>query len=61
MARNSDDASSMGSQFFMVYRDSTIPNDSAGGYTVLGKVVSGLDVLQKVAAAGVQAGTPRRR
>jgi peptidyl-prolyl cis-trans isomerase B (cyclophilin B) len=57
MARNSDDASSMGSQFFMVYRDSTIPNDSAGGYTVLGKVVSGLDVLQKVAAAGVQAGT----
>lgn len=57
MARSQNDASSMGSQFFLVYRDSTIPDDAAGGYTVLGTVVSGLDVLQQVAAAGVQEGT----
>jgi len=57
MARSQNDANSMGSQFFLVYRDSTIPNDAAGGYTVLGKVVKGLDVLQKVAEAGVQEGS----
>lgn len=57
MARSQNDASSMGSQFFLVYRDSTIPDDAAGGYTVLGKVVNGLDVLQKVAEAGVQEGS----
>lgn len=57
MARSQDDATSMGSQFFLVYRDSTIPDDAAGGYTVLGTVVSGLDVLQKVAEAGVQEGS----
>lgn len=57
MARSQNDANSMGSQFFLVYRDSTIPDDAAGGYTVLGKVVNGLDVLQKVAEAGVQEGS----
>jgi peptidyl-prolyl cis-trans isomerase B (cyclophilin B) len=37
-----------GSQFFLVYEDSALdPN-----YTVFGRVVSGLDVLRKVAAAG---------
>jgi len=34
-----------GSQFFIVYKDSTIPSDAAGGYTVLGKITSGLDSL----------------
>jgi peptidyl-prolyl cis-trans isomerase B (cyclophilin B) len=57
MARSQNDANSMGSQFFLVYRDSTIPDDAAGGYTVIGKVTTGLDVLQKVAQAGVQEGT----
>jgi peptidyl-prolyl cis-trans isomerase B (cyclophilin B) len=37
-----------GSQFFLVYDDSTLdPN-----YTVFGRVVAGLEVLRKVAAAG---------
>ena len=56
MARASDNGSSMGSQFFLVYKDSTIPADSAGGYTVFGHITSGLDVVQAVAAAGVKGG-----
>ncbi|NMR20136.1 peptidylprolyl isomerase [Cellulomonas fimi] len=56
MARVGNDASSMGSQFFLVYEDSTIPSDQAGGYTVFGQITSGLDALQAVADAGVQGG-----
>lgn len=56
MARASGNGSSMGSQFFLVYKDSTIPADSAGGYTVFGHITSGLDVVQAVAAAGVKGG-----
>ena len=37
-----------GSQFFIVYKDTTLgPN-----YTIFGKVVSGLDIVTKVAACG---------
>ena len=37
-----------GSQFFLVYKDSPLsPN-----YTPFGQIVSGLDVVQKIAAAG---------
>ncbi|OIQ81580.1 putative bifunctional phosphatase/peptidyl-prolyl cis-trans isomerase [mine drainage metagenome] len=57
MARASGNGSSMGSQFFLVYQDSTIPADSAGGYTVFGHITSGLGVVQAVAAAGVKGGT----
>jgi peptidyl-prolyl cis-trans isomerase B (cyclophilin B) len=56
MARQQDDGESMGSQFFLVYQDSTIPSDAAGGYTVLGNITSGLDVVQAVADAGVAGG-----
>jgi peptidyl-prolyl cis-trans isomerase B (cyclophilin B) len=56
MARVGGDASSMGSQFFLVYEDSQIPSDEAGGYTVFGHVTSGLDVVTAVADAGVQGG-----
>lgn len=52
MARVPNDAASMGSQFFLVYADSTIPADSAGGYTVFGHITSGLDVLTAIADAG---------
>ncbi|MGY4642630.1 peptidylprolyl isomerase [Cellulomonas sp. URHB0016] len=52
MARVGNDGSSMGSQFFLVYEDSTIPSDSAGGYTVFGHITSGMDVLQAIADAG---------
>lgn len=57
MARTSNDGSSMGSQFFLVYEDSTIPADSAGGYTVFGHITSGMDVLQAIADAGTVEGT----
>lgn len=52
MARQSGNGSSMGSQFFLVYADSTIPSDSAGGYTVFGQITSGRDVLKAIADAG---------
>ncbi|KQY25077.1 peptidylprolyl isomerase [Cellulomonas sp. Root485] len=57
MARTGNDGSSMGSQFFLVYEDSTIPADTAGGYTVFGHITSGLDVLQAIADAGTVEGT----
>jgi peptidyl-prolyl cis-trans isomerase B (cyclophilin B) len=55
MARQGGNAKSMGSQFFLVYKDSTIPSDAAGGYTVLGQITKGLDVVNKVAAGGAAA------
>lgn len=45
-------AGTAGSQFFIVYKDTTLP----ASYTIWGTVVSGLDVVEKVAAAGVAAG-----
>lgn len=57
MARQSGNASTQGSQFFIVYDDTTIQSDAAGGYTVIGKITSGLDTLVKdVADKGVQGG-----
>ncbi|AMB58338.1 peptidylprolyl isomerase [Microterricola viridarii] len=57
MARSTNNGYSMGSQFFIVYGDTTIGSDSAGGYTVLGRVTSGLDELKKqITDAGVQGG-----
>jgi peptidyl-prolyl cis-trans isomerase B (cyclophilin B) len=57
MARQGGNAESQGSQFFVVYADSTIPSDEAGGYTVVGRVTSGLDQLQAaVIDAGVAEG-----
>ena len=43
------DPGTSGSQFFIVYKDSELPAD----YTVLGHVTQGMDVIKKVAAAGV--------
>lgn len=59
MARVGGDGASMGSQFFLVYEDSQIPSDAAGGYTVFGHITSGLDVVQAIADAGTQDGTER--
>ncbi|TFC03282.1 peptidylprolyl isomerase [Cryobacterium mannosilyticum] len=57
MARQGGNAYSMGSQFFIVYDDTTIPADAVGGYTVLGRVTSGLDrVKAEIVAAGVEGG-----
>ncbi|WP_433054138.1 peptidylprolyl isomerase [Dactylosporangium sp. CS-033363] len=43
-----------GSQFFVVYKDSDIPPD----YTVFGTVTSGMDLLDRIAAAGTTTGGP---
>lgn len=47
-----------GSQFFIVYRDTTLPP----AYTIWGKVTSGLNVVQHIASknAGVPDGSPRQ-
>jgi peptidyl-prolyl cis-trans isomerase B (cyclophilin B) len=59
MARQGGDGESMGSQFFIVYDESTIPSDAAGGYTIMGRVTSGLDVLlADIIAAGAENGDP---
>jgi peptidyl-prolyl cis-trans isomerase B (cyclophilin B) len=52
MAR-SNSPDSNGSQFFVVYKETNLPTDG-GGYTIFGKVLSGLDVVAKVAAGGSQ-------
>lgn len=58
MARVGGDAYSNGRQFFVVYEDTTIPSDAAGGYTVLGRVTSGLDTLKtSITDAGVVPGS----
>lgn len=57
MARQGGNGSSMGSQFFIVYEESSIPSDAAGGYTVFGRITSGLDELvDLVVSAGVEGG-----
>ena len=56
MARIGGDGESMGSQFFIVYDDSTIPSDAAGGYTVLGTITGGLDVVTGIADEGTKSG-----
>jgi peptidyl-prolyl cis-trans isomerase B (cyclophilin B) len=52
MARAGGDAYSNGHQFFIAFDQSTIPSDAAGGYTVIGKVTSGLDELKSTIVAG---------
>jgi peptidyl-prolyl cis-trans isomerase B (cyclophilin B) len=56
MARAGNDAYSNGHQFFIVFDQSNIPSDSAGGYTVIGKVTSGLDRLESTIFEGGIAG-----
>lgn len=56
VARTGGNANGNGTQFFVVYKDTMIPADAAGGYTVVGKVTSGLDVVTKIAAAGIKSG-----
>ncbi|WBP89869.1 peptidylprolyl isomerase [Kitasatospora cathayae] len=43
-----------GSQFFLVYKDTQLPPN----YTPFGKITGGLDVVQKIAAAGTLEGSP---
>lgn len=57
MARRGADLNSNGGQFFIVYDDSTLPV-AAGGYTLFGRVVSGMDIVDRVAEQGVDGGGP---
>jgi peptidyl-prolyl cis-trans isomerase B (cyclophilin B) len=43
-----------GSQFFIVYEDTTLPGD----YTIWGSVTSGLDIVQEIASVGTADGGP---
>lgn len=44
-----------GTQFFITYEDTKLPQDT-GGYTIVGKVTSGLDVVTAIAAGGIEGG-----
>ena len=57
MARQGDNAYSQGHQFFIVLTDTTLGSDSAGGYTIVGSVTSGLDALAALVAGGVDPAT----
>ncbi|MGX1160834.1 peptidyl-prolyl cis-trans isomerase B (cyclophilin B) [Arthrobacter sp. SLBN-100] len=57
VARTGNNAFGNGKQFFVVYKDTVITADSAGGYTVVGRVTSGLDVVSNIAAAGITPGS----
>lgn len=61
MARQGGDGSSMGSQFFIVYADSQIPSDTAGGYTVFGKLTAGLESVVEIASKGTEDGSGNGR
>ncbi len=62
MARQGGNAESQGSQFFIVYDESSIPSDAAGGYTVVGRVTSGLDgLITGIVEAGTEDGAPDGR
>ena len=54
MARKSGDPNSNSDQFFIVYKATTLPKSGDGsGYTVFGKVTAGLDIVTRIAAAGI--------
>jgi peptidyl-prolyl cis-trans isomerase B (cyclophilin B) len=58
MARASNNGYSNGHQFFICFDDTTLPTDSAGGYTVVGTVTSGLDQLKsQIVSGGITPGT----
>jgi peptidyl-prolyl cis-trans isomerase B (cyclophilin B) len=53
-ARGTGDAYSQGHQFFITYQTSTIPADSAGGYSVFGQVTSGLSqLISQITSKGI--------
>ncbi len=59
LAMANSGANTNGSQFFIVYKDTQLPVEG-GGYSIFGRVTKGLDLVTKVAAAGVdQAAAPK--
>jgi peptidyl-prolyl cis-trans isomerase B (cyclophilin B) len=67
-ARSLNNAYGNSHQFFITYKDTTIPADSAGGYSIFGHITSGLSelnslitskgIVQKSGSAAVTDGTP---
>jgi peptidyl-prolyl cis-trans isomerase B (cyclophilin B) len=57
---HSQQPDSNGSQFFINYKDPTADGAAKlkGGYTVVGKITAGLDVLDKITSPGVVGGGP---
>jgi peptidyl-prolyl cis-trans isomerase B (cyclophilin B) len=54
MARGAGDAYSNGHQFFIVTDSTTLGTDEAGGYTVVGKVTSGLEnLIAEITSKGI--------
>jgi peptidyl-prolyl cis-trans isomerase B (cyclophilin B) len=54
MARTQDNAYSNGHQFFIVTSATTLGTDTAGGYTVVGQVTSGLEnLIAQITSAGI--------
>ena len=54
MARTQDPEKGNGGQFFLVNGETKLPD--ANGYTIFGTITQGLDIVDKVAAAGVEPG-----
>ena len=52
LAMANSGANTNGSQFFLVYKDTTLPPN----FTIFGRITKGLDVVRKVADAGVTGG-----
>ncbi|AKU18964.1 peptidylprolyl isomerase [Luteipulveratus mongoliensis] len=55
MARTSD-PNSNGGQFFIVYDDTVIDDPTGVGYSIFGRVTKGMDIVAKIAKAGVDGG-----
>lgn len=59
MARGGNDAYSNGHQFFIVTDTTTLGADSAGGYTIVGHVTSGIEsLIQEVTSHGIDPDNP---
>lgn len=56
MAR-AQDPNSNGSQFFIVYKNTTLPTEG-GGYSIFGRVTSGMEIVDAIAQQGVRGGGP---
>ncbi len=54
MAR-AQDPNSNGGQFFIVYQDTELPV-AGGGYSIFGRVIDGMDIVDRVAEQGVDGG-----
>ena len=54
MAHTPDPEKGNGGQFFLVNGETTLPDPK--GYTIFGTITQGLDIVDKIAAAGIQPG-----